>query len=70
MRKEVFATLGSNYTLRDKKISIEADDLLFAIKNVKEESFVAINAFAPTQKGSTATQMEPSYVLSPNLLRD
>ena len=68
VRKEVFATLGSNYTLRDKKISIEADDLLFAIKNVKEESLVGINAFEPTQKGSTATQMEPSYVLSPNLL--
>jgi DNA invertase Pin-like site-specific DNA recombinase len=70
VRKEVFATLGSNYTLRDKKISIEADDLLFAIKSVKEESLVGINAFEPTQKGSTATQMEPSYVLSPNLLRD
>ena len=70
VRKEVFATLGSNYTLRDKKISIQADDLLFAIKNVKEESVVAINAFESTQKGSTATQMEPSYVLSPNLLPD
>ncbi len=70
VRKEVFATLGSNYTLKDKKISIQADDLLFAIKNVKEESLVGINAFEPTQKGSTAMQMEPSYVLSPNLLRD
>ncbi len=69
-RREICGTLGSNYTLRDKKISIEADALLFAIKNVKEESLVAINAFEPTQNGSTAMQMEPSYALSPNLLGD
>ncbi len=67
-RKEVFSTLGSNYVLKDKKISIQADALLFAIKEVKKESQSSANAFEPTQNGSTAMQMEPSYVLSPNLL--
>ncbi len=70
VRKEVFAMLGSNYVLKDKMIRIQADDLLFAIKEVKEASLVSINAFEPTEKGSTAMQMEPSYVASPNLLRD
>ena len=69
VRKEVFATLGSNYTLKDKKLIIEADDLLFAIKKVKETSILTESPFEPAQKGSTATQMEPSYVLSPNELR-
>ena len=70
VRKEIFATLGSNYTLKDKKLIIEADDLLFAIKRVKESSTLIPSPFEPTQKGSTATQMEPSYVLSPNELPD
>jgi DNA invertase Pin-like site-specific DNA recombinase len=70
VRKEVFATLGSNYTLKDKKISIQADDLLFAIKKVKEATASVISPFEPTQKGSIAMQMEPSYVLSTNELRD
>ena len=70
VRKEIFATLGSNYTLMDKKLSIKADNLLFAIKRVKEESRVGIKAFEPTRKGSIATEIKPSYVLSPTLLPD
>ncbi len=70
VRKEVFATLGSNYTLKDKKLIIEADNLLFAIKKVKETSTLTLSPLEPMQKGSTATQMEPSYVLSPNELGD
>lgn len=56
--------------LKDKKLTIEADDLLFAIKKVEETSVVIPNPLEPTQKGSTAPQMEPSYVLSPNVLPD
>ena len=70
VRKEVFADLGSNYTLKDKKLIIEADDLLFAIKKVKETSALTPSPFEPTQKGSTAPQMEPSYAVSPNELGD
>ena len=68
VRKDVFAKLGSNYILKDKKLIIKADDLLFAIKKVKESSTLIPSPFEPTQKGSTAPQMEPSYVLSPNEL--
>src|SRR3989344_5426485 len=67
-RREICGTLCSNYTLKDKKLIIEADYLLFAIKEVKETSSFTPSPVEPTQKGSTAPQMEPSYVLSPNEL--
>lgn len=69
VRKEIFATLGSNYLLRDKKLFIEADNLLFAIKKVKETLPTPVVSLEPTQNGSTAKQLEPSYILSPNNLR-
>ncbi len=65
-----YATFGSNHTLRDKKLIVEADDLLFAIKNVKEASKAAAERLEPAQKGSTAMLIESSYAVDPKVLRD
>ena len=62
-----FSPLGSNYTLKDKKLMIEADNLLFAIKKVEDTATLTPSPFEPAQKGSIGPQMEPSYVLSPNV---
>ena len=69
-RKVVFATLGSNYLLKDKKISIQADDLLLGIKKAEEALMVPAEWFEPAENGSTTTQSEPSYAISPIGLRD
>lgn len=36
-RKEILASLGSNLSIKDKKLSIYLDDLLFPIKNMSEK---------------------------------
>jgi hypothetical protein len=69
VRREIFAALGSNYILKDGKLNIEADNLLFAIKNVKETCVGEIPRFEPKQNGSVASQMRSSRAVNPSLLR-
>lgn len=69
MRRKVFATLGSNYTLRDKKLFIDNDNLLFAIKKVHDVSAPIISTFEPPKNVCSAKQIEQLYAHSPRILR-
>lgn len=70
VRKEIFANLGSNYVLKDKKLSVEADNLLLAIKNVHARFEIDKITFEPAENGSVAIQIKGDYVLSEPMLPD
>ncbi len=70
VRKEMFATLGSNYILKDKIISIEADNLLFAIRNVKESYEGSGATFEPAENGSVKSDYVALTYANPMLLPD
>ncbi len=70
LKKEIFGALGSNYTLKDGKLSISLDNLLFPIRKAAEEVRVTNAGLEPKKKRSTARQKEKIYSKNPRLLRD
>ncbi len=69
-KKEIFSALGSNYTLKDGKLSISLDDLLFPISNMAEEArSVSARLELENQQGNTRDIGE-LYSKNPVMLRD
>ena len=68
-KKKIFAALGSNFTLTDKKLSICWDNSLFPIKNVAKEVQAIYSTFEPLKNGFNQGEIEHLYAQSPRLLR-
>ncbi len=69
-KKEIFATLGSDLILKDRKVSIYWDKLLFPIKEMAKEVRGINERLEPTKKPIDATDMGELYSQNPRLLGD
>jgi len=67
-KKEIFATLGSDLILKDRKVSICWDKLLFPIKEMSKEVCEINERLEPTKKPRNAQQMREIYSQNPRLL--
>lgn len=68
VRKEIFACLGSNYVLKDKKVAIDADKLLLAIAHTRDQYEADFGTFEPAKNRPVSTQNQPPYPLSEKML--
>jgi DNA invertase Pin-like site-specific DNA recombinase len=68
-RKDIFATLGSNLILKDKKLTIYWDNLLFPIKKMAEEVHAIHDRLEPVENTTTTTDFGEIYSQNPILLR-
>ncbi len=67
-KKEIFATLGSNLILKDRKLFISWDKLLFPIKSMALEVCEIKERLEPTKKPINTRDMGEIYSNNPRLL--
>lgn len=67
-KKEIFATLGSDLILKDRKLFISWDKLLFPIKSMALEVREIKERLEPPKKPMTTKDMEEIYSQNPRLL--
>ena len=68
-KKEIFATLGSDLILKDRKLFISWDKLLFPIKSMALEVREIKEKLEPTKKPINAKDMGEIYSHNPRLLQ-
>ena len=68
-KKEIFSALGSDYILKDGKLSISLDNLLFPIRNIAYEVRGAMTMLEPEKELAVARDMGEIYSQNPRLLR-
>jgi DNA invertase Pin-like site-specific DNA recombinase len=69
-RKEIFRTIGSNLSLLDKKLNIEADNKLIGLEIISSEINKIFQRFEPLNLPEDKEKLELLYSSSPVLLRD
>lgn len=69
-KKEIFASLGSNLILKDRKLSICWDELLFPIKQISAEVREINKGLEPVNNADIAMNNGDKYSQSPRVLRD
>ena len=67
-RREIFSALGSNYTLKDGKLTISLDDLLFPIQKASEAVRGISSRLEPEKNGGVAADLGELYSQNPVLL--
>ena len=70
VKKEIFSALGSDYTLKDKKLNVSLDKLLFPIRNSADEIRRITTELEPKKKLAVAKDISEIYAQNPRLLRD
>jgi hypothetical protein len=68
VKKEIFTALGSDYTLKDKKLNVSLDNLLFPIRNGAEEVRRITEKLEPKKKLVNTKDMGEIYAQNPSLL--
>lgn len=69
LKMDVFAALGSNYTLKDKKLSICLDNLLSPIAMIAKDARDISARFEPTKTAVNTGHLGEIYAESPRVLR-
>ena len=69
-RKQTLADLGSNLVLKDRKLSIDIEKPLLAIRKVAKEVKVIHARLEPTRKRQKQGDLESLYSQNPRVLRD
>jgi len=69
VRKEIFAALGSDLVLKDQKLTICWDNLLFPIQTMAKEVRGIQDRLEPLKIGQNRAEMGELYAKSPKLLR-
>jgi predicted metal-binding protein len=69
VKKEVFAALGSNLFLKDKKLCISKDNLIFPLQNVAKEARAVKARLEPPKSIEKAGHLGEIYSQNPSLLR-
>lgn len=69
-KKEIFATLGSGHILKDRKLSIQWDNLLFPIKSMAKEVREINDRLEPAKSVGVTRDIGEIYSQNPRLLRD
>lgn len=68
VKKEIFSALGSDYTLKDKKLNVSLDKPLFPIRNSADEIRLITTKLEPKKKLAVAKDMGEIYAQNPRLL--
>ncbi len=68
-KKEVFAALGSNLLLKDKKLCISKDNLISPLQNVAKEARAVKAGLEPPKSIEKPGHLGEIYSQSPSLLR-
>ncbi len=68
VRKEIFAALGSDFILKDQKVSIDLDNLLFPIQNASKEIKAMAERLEPLKRVGNTNEIERLYDENPVLL--
>ena len=68
VKKEIFSALGSDYTLKDRKLNVSLDNLLFPIRNSADEIRRITSRLEPKKKLAVAKDMGKIYAKNPRLL--
>lgn len=69
-RKEIFKAIGSNLSLSDKKLNIEATNKLVGLEKISSEIKTIFKRFEPLDLPEDKEKLELLYSSSPVLLRD
>lgn len=70
LKMDVFTALGSNYTLKDRKLSITLDNLLSPIAMIAKDAREISARFEPTKNAVDTGQLAETYAKSPRWLAD
>ncbi len=70
VRKEIFATLGSDLLLKGRKLSIDWDNLLFPIQTMAKEVRAIHAGLEPVKNKANKRDMGEIYSKNPILLRE
>ncbi len=70
VKRDIFNALGSDYTLKDGKLTISLDNLLFPIRNSADEVRRITAALEPPKDVGVARDLGEIYSQNPRLLRD
>ena len=68
-KREIFAALGSDLTLKDKKLNVSLDNLLFPIQTAAKESRKVTARLEPTKKPMNKKEIGQIYARNPVMLR-
>lgn len=68
VKKEIFSALGSDYMLKDGKLRISLDNLLFPIRNAADEVRSTIAGLEPPESVGVSKDMGEIYSQNPRLL--
>lgn len=70
VKREILETLGSNLTLKDKKLDLQPHPVLKAIKDIKEKEPKVSRWVEPNKKSLTTAQWDTFYSSNTTVLRD
>ncbi|TSC88010.1 MAG: Resolvase protein [Microgenomates group bacterium Gr01-1014_7] len=69
VKREILSTLGSNLTLKDKKLDLQPHPILNAIKKIREEEPKVSRGVEPSNQPFTKAQMDAFYSSNITVLR-
>lgn len=69
VRKEIFAALGSDFLLKDRKLSISLDNLLFPIQTAAKEAQNISTRLEPAKNAIDKKEIGHLYARNPVMLR-
>src|SRR3989344_733310 len=69
VKRQILSVLGSNFILKDKKLSISLDNVLFPLQIISEDLKANNYAFEPLSNGSITRKTDSFVSASPSLLR-
>jgi site-specific DNA recombinase len=70
VKKEIFVALGSDLILKDKKLSVSLDNLLFPIQTAAKEARNIAARLEPAKNKANKKEIGHLYARSPVMLRD
>jgi len=69
VKRQILSVLGSNFILKDKKLSISLDNVLFPLQIISEDLKANNYTFEPLSNGSITRKTDTFVSASPSLLR-
>ncbi|MFH1423823.1 MAG: hypothetical protein ABIG29_02615, partial [Candidatus Nealsonbacteria bacterium] len=69
-KREIFAALGSDFILKDRKLNVSMDNLLFPIQTAAKEAQKIAAGLEPTKNRENKREIRQIYARSPVMLRD
>ena len=70
VKKEIFTALGSNFSLKDGKLHLSVDILLFAVNQLDQNATRVTTVLEPEKALATTAQNDPERTLRAHWFRD